>query len=444
VRRPSAGSALALACAGLASACQTYPQRTAAALASFDRGAFDEAWSAFSDEETTKSEFLRHAEAGMVALAAGEWDRAQEDLQAAALEVREIEEQALIGPENLGQELLALTLNEGFLPYAGEGFERVQLHAALAITYLAQGDLDGVWVEARRANQLLESEEQLYEKSYAAGGLGHFVSALAYELLEQYDQAYIDYQRMVQKEVGVELAGKALVRLGTRLDYRDETARWVERFGPDPERPEGAASIVVLAGVGLGPFKREITLPVPTGDGLLQWSVPDFERRPQAIEKLVLRSIDLGSVETSVIEHVAAVSEQNLSDRIAWLAARSAVRAIMKREVTQHLEQKYDLAGLVAGDLFTLVTERADLRAWQTLPDTWQAARLWVAPGQHQLALEAVGGQAQVLGTYELEAGETMIVLGRALGTQVYVHPIGGLLVSSPIDPEPPPSIPAP
>ena len=370
-----------LACAGLAAACQTYPQRTAGALTSFDRGAFDEAWSAFSDPETTKSEFLRHAEAGMVALANGEWDRAQGALQAAADEVREIEEQALIGPENLGNELLALTLNEGFAPYAGEGFERVQLHAALAMTYLAQGNLDGVWVEARRANQLLESEEQLYEKSYAAGGLGHFVSALSYELLEQYDQAYIDYRRMVEKDVGVELAGKALVRLGTRLGYRDDTEDWIERFGPDPARPEGAASVVVLAGVGLGPFKREITLPVPTGDGILQWSVPDFERRPQAIEKLVLRSIDLGSVETSVIENVAVVSEQNLSDRIGWLAARSAVRGIMKREVTQHLEKQYDAVGAVAGTVFTLFTERADLRAWQTLPDTWQAARLWVAPG---------------------------------------------------------------
>jgi hypothetical protein len=435
-RRARAASAW-LAAAALSAACKTYPQRTAAALASFENGAFESACSAYSDAETTGSEFLRRAEAGTVALAAGEWARAQRELAAAAEEVRGIEEQALLGPEKLGESLLAFTLNEGFQPYHGEGFERVQLHAALALTYLAQGDLDGVWVEARRANELLESEERLYEKHYAAGGLGHFVSALAYELLEQYDQAYIDYERMVAKEVGLELAGKALVRLGTRLGYRDETERWIERFGPDPERPEGAASVVVLAGVGLGPYKREITLPVPTPDGILQWSVPDFERRPQAVSALVLRAIGEGSVETSVVEDVAEVSAENLDDRIGWLAARSAVRALMKRELTQGLRKNYDLAGQVAGDLFMLVTERADLRALQTLPDSWQAARLWVAPGCHELALEAVGGEAQVLGSFELEAGETMFVLARSLGTRIHAHAVGGRRVERGADGEP-------
>ena len=45
----------------------------------------------------------------------------------------------------------------------------------------------------------------------------------------------------------------------------------------------------------------------------------------------------------------------------------------------------------------------------------------------NQLALEAVGGQAQVLGTYEIEPGETMIIIARTLGGRVHASTIGGL-----------------
>jgi uncharacterized protein len=90
------------------------------------------------------------------------------------------------------------------------------------------------------------------------------------------------------------------------------------------------------------------------------------------------------------------------------------------------------MLGLIAGDVFTVVTERADLRAWQTLPNTWQAARAFVAPGNHELVLDAEGGSSVALGTFELAPGETLIVLARSLGSRVYAHAIGGRRLDSP------------
>src|SRR6185436_288146 len=101
-------------------------------------------------------------------------------------------------------------------------FERVYVHCGLAMCYLAAGKLDDVYVEARLANQLLESEEELYETQYAAGGWGHLLSAVTYELIGDRDDAYIDYQRMVEKDVGTALAGRALVRLAKQLGRSDE------------------------------------------------------------------------------------------------------------------------------------------------------------------------------------------------------------------------------
>jgi hypothetical protein len=411
----------------LVGACASYPQRTAEALGAFQSGDLERAAELFADPETTGSAFLSGAEAGTVLLANGDWEGARSHLARAAEAAREFEDRTLASPSALGEGLMSWVLSESAAAYEGEGYERVMLHAMLAMTYLAQGNLDGVWVEVRRANQLLENEEKLYSKSYRAGGLGHFLSATAYELLGEYDQAYIDYERMHEKGVGTELAGHGLLRLADRLGYDDDLSRWSRQHGAAGDVPLDAASIVVIAGVGLGPFKQDFTLPIQTPDGLLQWSVPTFAQRPQAVSGLVLRShaSDV-ALRTSRLEEVGKVAHENLEDRLLWLSTKSAVRALAKRELTEKLEKDHGLAGRLAGDLFTFITERADLRAWQTLPDSWQGGRLFVAAGEHELVLDADGGEGVALGRFRLEPGETLIVLARSVGHRLFAYAIGG------------------
>ncbi len=418
----------------LSASCASYTEKTAVALHSFEVGRFDDALETLSDREVVESSFLRGAECGMVALVAGDWEGAQQHFDRAAKAVNALEERAVLGPTELGESLTTLFVNESAATYPGEGYERVQLHAALALTYLARGDRDGVYVETRRANKLLETEEQLYSKKYAAGGLGHFMSALSYELQQRFDDAYIDYKRMDEKGVGSELAGKALVRIAARLRYDDALPELVARYGDAPQIPADAANIVVIAGVGIGPFKVPDTVSLMTPSGLAQFSVPRFAERPQPVGAVQL-VVDGGlPVQSSVIEDVRAVARENLSDRLGWLALRSGLRAALKLVVTDALAQSAsdkhgELAGfgvLLAGSLLTAATERADTRSWLTVPDTWQAARLFVAPGERELELEALGGERVRLGRFQLEPGETVIVLARTLGTHLYTHVIGG------------------
>ncbi len=421
---------VAAALAVLSLACASYPQRTARALGDFQRGQLSRAMDAYEDPRTTRSPFLAGAEAGTVALTAGNWSAAIESLSHAAKEVEEAERSALISPESLGQTILSWTLNEGAKSYRGEGYERVMIHAGLSIAYLAKGDLEGARVEVRQGNALLESEEKLYKKKYKAGGLGHFLSAVTYELDGQPDDAWIDYQRMRAKGVGTELAGRALARLARKMHREEELGPDAARFG-EAEVADRSASIVVIAGVGLGPYKREGVLDVPTESGLLQWAVPSYVERPQPVGGLEI-SVAGGDkgVRTVVVEDVGRVAKENLDDRLAWLIAKSTVRALLKRELTRKLQKEAGALGWVAGGVFTLVTEHADLRAWETLPDTWQAARVFLPPGSHELHLRAEGGESQVLGTFELEKGETMFVIARTVGAKLYAYPVGGRRVA--------------
>jgi len=413
--------------------CASYPDRTEEALEAFERGDFQRAGALYEDSDTTRSDFLSGAEAGTTALAAGDWETSLEQLGRASRVSEEIEESALLAPDKLTEALVSIAISERFSEYVGEGYERVLLHAQMGMAYLAQGDFEAARVEVRLSNQLLESEEALYEKEYEAGGLGHFLSAIVYELQGSPDDAYIDYKRMEAKGVGGNLVGRSLVRLATRLNREDELPAWQERFGEDLERPEGAAEIVILAGIGLGPYKEEITIPIPTGDGVFQWSVPKFRSRESSVSELELVVEGSGqAVSTVVIEDVTTVAKENLEDRIAWLAVRSAVRGLAKQQLTKQLEERQGGLGLLVGNLFAIATERADLRAWQTLPGTFQAARVFLAPGQHTLTLRAVGGESQTLGTVELIPGETLFVFARTVGSQLYAYPIGGDF----IDPE--------
>ena len=87
------------------------------------------------------------------------------------------------------------------------------------------------------------SEAKLYEKEYLAGGFGHFLSAVAYELRGENDQAYIDYVRMHEKGVGGELVRSALVRLARRLGRTNDLDQRINAMWPQFEIALKAAEV---------------------------------------------------------------------------------------------------------------------------------------------------------------------------------------------------------
>ena len=405
--------------------CSSYAEDTEIALGAFIRGDVDGSVRAY--EEVVDSEFLRGAEAGTVLLAAGRWSEARGQFEQAQKAVDDIEQQALVSVEDLSKSMSSWFWNDTLQDYQGEGFERVYLHLSLALTYLAEGKLQDVFVETRLANQLLESEESLYEKQYKAGGLGHFISAMTYEIMGEYDEAYIDYKRMAEKGVGLKIAGPALVRLARRLHRDDELADFEARFGASASPPADAASIIVIAGVGLAPYKEESGFAVQSLDGLFKVVAPSLRRRGQSVGdlRLVLQNGG-GSLRTTVVEEVFDVAEENLNDRIVLMTAKSAARTIVKRELTKQLQDDHGLLGRIAGDIFSSISEQADLRFWQTLPDTYQVARMFVDPGVHGLELQAGPAGTANLGDIRLEPGETLVILARTVEFQLFANVIGG------------------
>jgi len=424
----------ALPLAGLA-ACATYNDKVAVPLGHFEAGDFASAEAGFADPKRIGSGFLRGAEGGSAALARGDFEAARLRFHEALDAVKEIEERAALGVESIGESLLSLALNEEQQSYIGEGYERVMAHACLGLAYLALGKAESVLVEARRVDELLVAEEQLYETKYAAGGLGHFLSAIAYELIDKPGEAYIDYQRLQEKGVGGDLTQRALVRLSGRLGRARDHERWVEAYGPDTERPDGAASIVLIGGAGMGPSKYEVRIDIPVSGGVFSWAVPQAAAGSGGGTLALLFPDQALTLEASLLEDVSAVAAKNLDDRIAWLAARSAIRGLLKRQLADQLRDNGEHGEFMAfaADIFAIATERADLRAWRTLPANWQGARAFLTPEQPvRVAVGLLGGETIELGTFRLTRGETMFVLARSINGRVYAHAIGGERIAQP------------
>ena len=406
-------------------ACRSYTERTSRAVALFEAGRFDQASQVFADQEVTGSTFLSGAEGGMAALMAGDLDRAIELFTQAAEFAEEVEDQALLDPTSFAQTLTSWAISEAALDYQGEGYERVMVHVCMGLAYLARGEVDGLMVEVRRANDLLAAEETLYETEYRAGGLGHFLSALGYELRGEYDEAYIDYWAMHEKGLAAPLVGPALVRLAKRMHRENDLPELMSTVGDVAPIPEDAAKVVLIAGVGFGPQKVENRLDVPTSNGVFSWAVPQFVTPQQAFPSIELQTGDLVA-EAVVVEDVSLVAEKNLSDRLAYLAAKSAVRGILKQKLAREIRKEHGEGAYALAQIFSMVTERADLRSWLTLPSSWQAARTYPRPGLVEVSLHSSAGETLYLGTYDMEPGETIYLLARSIGPRVFAQVIGG------------------
>jgi tetratricopeptide (TPR) repeat protein len=276
--RPGPCRRAALAVLGLAAlaGCQSYNDRIDAPLRDFERGEFARAAEQFADRQVTGSEFLSGVEAGTAAFVDGDFEGALAHFHAAEERARETEERALIGGESIAEMLTTFFINEGHAAYVGEGYERAMLHAMLGLSYLALGQIESVEVEARRIDDLITSEEELYGSSYGAGGMAHLLSALSYELRGEPGEAYIDYERMYDKGLAPEFVGAALLRLSATLSRDAERQRWTTEFGEHDAVPADWPSIVVIGGLGMGPAKFEERIDIVLSNGIFSWAVPAF------------------------------------------------------------------------------------------------------------------------------------------------------------------------
>lgn len=318
-------------------------------------------------------------------------------------------------------------VNEYALPYRGEDFERVMINIFQAINYSLLGNIEEALVEARDVDSKLRLINNRYapdeKNAYKEDAFARLFMGILYEALksaEGYNDAYISYSK-AQAIYRDDYAGNYNTKAPSLLKERLMACA---EFTGNPAVKDSKAELYLIQYNGLLPSKTEAAIPIPLPDGyILPLAFPEYKKH----EPLVIRSrLEARSnqgvsfeAETELAEDIAAIADKGLKDKKARFVAKAALSATAKyfaeKEIERKVRNRYgEESGLgfrVAGSLFNLISNKADLRSWQALPSQIRICRLSLEPGEYDLAVISSDPKGNILsrremGRVRLSAGE--------------------------------------
>lgn len=335
--------------------------------------------------------------------------------------------------KSLSQEAGSLVTSDKLRPYSGTRYERLLSHYYRALNYVYQGQLDGALVECRRATALInyfKGEDEDYD-FFGAGFLA-YLSGVLFEATGEWNDAYISYKQAAEyyrnaaEKTGVEMPediGRSLVRLARKLGFIDELERYQEQYGEFSARPENTGELILFYESGYVPPKGEdaLTFPilktddvddekfVPTLMGregrvykdieleyLLRVAIPTIDSNRPLLSGI---EVAAGAVKTRgvLVGDVETIAIETFNAQRTGILLRTLVRAVGKYLIYRKANKENEALGLLV-NLAGVVTEQADTRSWQTLPNQIFMVRMLLPAGTHTLNLSFLGENRQVRG----------------------------------------------
>lgn len=340
---------ICVACALLlwGTGCATGPLHSA--RDQFYRGHITQAEAALEVEGLPgKDPVLFLVERGTIRQAAGHYEESAADFIAA------VELLDALETYSLSEGGASLVINDTVQEFQGKPYEQILLHAMGALSYLATGAWDDAAVEARR---LVERLDQAVGGGFPDDPYSRYIAGVCFEMIDDPNAATIEYRK-----------ASALLN-GLAIEEQDGSIHPTERLplAPSEDLDHELVCFVMLGG--------------------------DRGRADEAFAEIHLGDQVLGRsyplTDTAMLASATA-------DRLAVLkAAKTATRVVVKESIAQGLDE---VAGDGWGDLARIVLigilERPDTRRWETLPSSFQVARV-PCPADltnYQVVLQTPGG----------------------------------------------------
>lgn len=306
----------------------------------------------------------------------------------------------------------SLLLNQGMVQYKGEDYEKVFINALLAINFLALNDAEAAQVETRKLNDKLYKYKFEAKKNFNQDPFAFYLSAMIWESDRKWDDAYIDYKRAYEVNPGIPYLREDLVRLAKLAQRPEDLEKWQKDFKiKKVEDIKGKGEVVLLFQQGWAPRK---------------YPHPEWQRIPKLYHvvsntqfaKLVIDKV--GEEFSQQITSVEDVAMKTLDADYTALVAKRAAGIAAKAVVSDQIRQKNELLGTLAWIGMNLA-DRADLRQWVTLPETFQVARRLLPPGKYTVHAEGLNMSKQPTGersedfTIEIKPGKKVFLPWRSL-----------------------------
>jgi hypothetical protein len=395
-------------------------------------------------------------ERGTVLHAMQDWDASAFNFQAAEEQLELLD----LAKDTAG-EIGKYMFSDSATKYKTTPTEKLSLNAINLINYLAQGDLDGATIEAKRftvmRNYLLD-----YDPDNAHGAFGSYLAGFVNERQGNWDEALRYYDEALQQR---ELPGlaPAIQRCAVEGSYRterldrylggaplpapttsdaapsgdvqsDDVPQGSSEPTPAPipvpaAAPAGAAEVFVIIKTGRVPFKVPRRIPIGaaiglagayvTGDTtLLEHSAmkvvvfPDLEPAGNLFEDAAW-SIDGQPIQLDLVSDLGAEIthefEQLKPKIIGSAITRMIVRAAAAegaRAAGNQANGAVGLIGALALEATLVAVDKPDTRSWTLLPDRVFIGRAMVPAGEHGVDIVVFGNGGEERRSMQVNVGE--------------------------------------
>ncbi|MCO5171683.1 MAG: hypothetical protein M9894_35720 [Planctomycetes bacterium] len=475
-RRRLGHLAAALLLAPLGGGCTVftdYNDETRDPRRAFERGDFAGALAGYRQGlDATNDSLLYHLEGGAAAHVGGLYPDSMRLFEVAYRKIEEYQQRALAG--DAAQVAASILVNEKTISYTGAVFEQVLLQAYQARNYFLSGKRDGVIVEVLRCYDIVAKAREIYEQELSAtqgeaarNNEGVDVAGVTATMRQTYDYgdlsgaedvyeinyvrylnaflreacatdsadfnaAWIDMKFVADRFGGEEFVRRDLARLARRSGAAEDAAAAERGLAP---LPRDAGSVALFFECGMAPRKTEVKVYFPTYMGAAAIAMPKYEAVPNPAAAAMLVIGDQ-KVRTTTLSNVQSIAFRYQRDRLPLLIAKQVVRlaakvaiqsggaAVIRNNAGENAEAWAWLYG-IGMSIWNIASEQADLRAWRTLPQTMQVARVHLPEGQYPAKLVLLGPGGNPLnevdlGVVSIKAGRHRMVNARSIGANLF------------------------
>lgn len=398
----------------LAVACATYTSRMELSRDLYYGARYGEALADLDKlvkDAPDRDYYLLLLERGKVNLAAGRYDSAIVDLQAAERRFDDIE--ATISVAGAFKSML---VNPTMGEYESAPHEKIMIGSYLLLAYWLKEDREGAFVERNRlVGKLKQYTDGLSDKDLEALDVpfARYLAAVLYEVEGRADDARIEYDALakvmpeavpavldpkLRELVVFAEVGRAPVLVSTEIrGYLQKDGGNLVGFFNLPGA--GAPQMFFLPGF------LDLSLDKP--GVLFTFAFPQCVRQPRTVDRcrLVIDGVEAGEMRLlDDLENSAyAAYQKDLGPTLLKAAFRTYLKTIAQTKLGKGDDAKgvmFDILGkaLAAAD-------RADTRSWQTLPAEIAFYRMECPPGKHAIRIRYFGERDELVG--ESSAVET-------------------------------------
>lgn len=323
-----------------------------------------------------------------------------------------------------GALLGSIAVNDNAFPYQAEAYERISSHHYQSLNYLSEGDIEGAMVEIRRATEeqvfaleqhhkelakaeqkareenvspeLSQYEKQFSETFHAASKVKNsfqnaytfYYSGIVREANGDTNAAYIDYKKALEIYPENNYLQKDVWRLAQQLDMQDDLQSFSKYFDKANQLSGAPGNVIIFYEEGFVPAKEEIALPFASYQKIYSIAFPAYLTpwQPSSPVNINVNGNSAGKGQEIIDTHALAAKalQEGAFKRLLRQMLRINAKARLQREA---LNENDGGLAIFFANAYSLVSERADLRSWLSLPGNVQVARFQLPEGSHTIHL---------------------------------------------------------